>query len=51
MTCALFATIVKEQGEIGTKMKEAELLICQRIRTSELSHSAKSNYGLVVEKI
>lgn len=51
MTRELFARIVEEQREIGTKVKGAELLIRQRIRTSELSHTAKSNYDLVVEKV
>lgn len=45
----LFATIVEEQGEIGYKVKEARLFALQKIKTSELSCTTKSNYDLVLE--
>lgn len=47
--CKLFATILEDQGEIGNKVKEAGLFTLQRIETSELSNTAKSNYDLVLE--
>lgn len=43
--CEWFTTLRKEQGETGNKGKEAELFNVERMRTSELSYTAKSSYG------